>query len=138
MTDTAVVAQVLVEIAELTASGCGNSPECIAQGYGDRPYRCCSRLYCEVTRRYCQSKGITLTDTGHPDLPFMGPDGCILPPEYRPICAIHTCQWSGSADPHCEDTAMTARYVDLYNQVNAIDDGWWKAFELVRDEADQS
>lgn len=136
MADTATGAQVLVEIAALTASVCGNSPECAAQGYVGE-YRCCSRLYCESARRYCQSKGITLIDTGHPDLPFMGTDGCILPPEHRPICAIHTCQWSGSASPHCGDPETTARYVELYKRANDIDDGWWKAFESVRNEASQ-
>lgn len=137
--DAATIAAVLTEIAELTAPTCGNSPECELQGHGGRPYRCCSRLYCEAVRQYCRSKGITLTDTGHSDLPFMGPDGCTLSPEHRPICVIHTCQWSGSARPHCGDAAITARYAELYNLANAIDDGWWKAFESVRDIAgDQS
>lgn len=132
-TDNATIKAVLTDIAELTASICGHAIECAAQGHSGHPYRCCSRLYCEAARRYCQSKGIALTDTGHPYLPFMGPDGCVLPPEHRPICAIHTCQWSGSADPHCGDAAMTARYVELYHLANAIDDGWWRSFESVRD-----
>ena len=132
-TDAVAIAAVLTEIAGLTASICGNSPECAAQGHSGRSYRCCSRLYCEAARRYCQSKGITLIDTGHPDLPFMGTSGCTLPPEHRPICAIHTCQWTGSARPHCGDPAITARYVELYHLANAIDDGWWRSFESVRD-----
>ncbi len=137
MPDAATIAATLIEIATLTSAACGNSNECAAQSHADHPYRCCSRLYCEAARRYCQSKGIALTDTGNPDLPFMSPNGCVLPPEHRPICAIHTCEWSHSARPHCGDHANTERYTQLYWQAHAIDDGWWKAFESVHSEAGQ-
>lgn len=135
MSDAATIAKTLVEIASITAAACGNSSECAAQGHADRPNRCCSRLYCEAARRYCQSKGIELTATSHPDLPFMGPSGCVLPPEHRPICAIHTCQWSNSAQPHCGNNANTDRYADLYWRAQSMDDGWWTAFQSVREEA---
>lgn len=32
-----------------------------------------------------------LQETGHPRLPFMGSDGCIVAPHLRPICTVHTC-----------------------------------------------
>jgi hypothetical protein len=37
-------------------------------------------------------KGKILERTDHPRLPFMGPDGCVLEPYQRPICAVHVCE----------------------------------------------
>lgn len=71
------------EIADLTA------PKCV----GCRaPHTCCSRAQCDDTRRFAMDTfGIALEETGHA-LPFMGPNGCVVPAHLRPICSVHVCE----------------------------------------------
>lgn len=45
-----------------------------------------------MTEALAAEKGIKLERTDHPRLPFMGPDGCVLEPYQRPICAVHVCE----------------------------------------------
>lgn len=135
MPDHVTAKDVLIDIAELTAPACGINPECISQGYTGR-YRCCLPLYCEAARRYMLMKGIVPAvspDPVNPDLPFMSSAGCVLSPEYRPICSIHTCQWTGSSNPHCGNAIDTNIYTRLYWMAHSMDDGWWRVFESVRD-----
>ena len=87
------------KIADLTASSCHNGvAEC--SKFLDRKYRCCERQYCELTRKFAKEKyDIDLLETGNPDLPFMGEEGCTIAPHLRPICAIHVCSYTWSACP---------------------------------------
>ena len=73
------------------------------------PFNCCSPEYCEIADEYSQKQGISLQRTDHPVLPFMGPDGCIVPPDLRPICTVHVC----NIDPDRE-----ARYFELREELS--------------------
>src|SRR5437016_1783838 len=69
-------------------------PVCDAgcEQFAGNSYRCCERKYCELARIFAREKyGVTLIDTGHPLLPFMGEAGCVVEPHLRPICALHAC-----------------------------------------------
>lgn len=69
------------EMAALTRQQCG---QCLTY--------CCNDYYCEQTAKYATSMGVTLQRTDHPKIPFLGPDGCIVPPHLRPICSVHICE----------------------------------------------
>jgi len=76
------------EIAALTKPKCG---QCRV------PHGCCNKHQCELTERYAAEMGVMLQRTDHPDLPFLGKDGCVVPPHHRPICSVHVCEnhiWS--------------------------------------------
>src|SRR5207247_10976422 len=60
--------------------------------FAGNQYRCCERKYCELARTFAREKcGVTLIDTGHPSLPFMGKASCVVEPHLRPICTLHAC-----------------------------------------------
>lgn len=81
-------------IADLTSPSCRNGTAECAKFVGNK-YRCCEAQYCELTREFAKDKyGIDLQETGNPDLPFMGENGCTVPPHLRPVCAIHLCSWA--------------------------------------------
>lgn len=74
------------------------------------PYRCCTRAQCEATARGAlEDFGTDLTAlrTDHPELPFLGPQGCVVAPHMRPICTVHVC------DQHLSDNAWSDRYWEL-------------------------
>lgn len=106
-------------IAELTKPKCATCRTC-------KPYRCCESFYCEVAKGHMRLNGITPPEpTGH-DIPYMGKDGCILPPEYRPICALHHCDIASLGffknDPDATKEYFRLRYiVDGYGD---YDDGY--------------
>jgi hypothetical protein len=55
-------------------------------------HRCCHGWACELAMQYSEWRwGIELHPTGHPDLPLMGPGGCVAPPHLRPACSGHVC-----------------------------------------------
>jgi hypothetical protein len=59
------------------------------------PHSCCTMYDCMCTEMIAKNIfGIDLSDqhTEHPQIPFMGPQGCVLSPELRPICTVHTCE----------------------------------------------
>ncbi len=62
------------------------------------PYSCCDSMYCNMATEYAEKEwGVDLTPlrTGHDKLPYMGPEGCVVAPHLRPLCALHTCQVNG-------------------------------------------
>lgn len=54
-------------------------------------YSCCDATYCEMAKEIAKRWGVTLQETGHPKLPFLGEQGCIVPPHLRPLCTLHDC-----------------------------------------------
>ena len=44
-----------------------------------------------MSKEWAAASGVTLVPTGHPTLPFMGPNGCTVEPHLRPLCTMHTC-----------------------------------------------
>lgn len=110
----AILRVLLQEMADLT------EPECSTAC--NRPHSCCDPMYCAVTADYAKSSyGITLEQTGHPTLPFMGPTGCTVQPYLRPLCSVHTCDISSFGfkkdDP---DGAWTQQYFDLRDRINDL------------------
>jgi hypothetical protein len=102
--------QLYAEIAELTKPKCG---ECRA------PYQCCQPDACGMIEQFAKEDGKELPPkTDHPKLPYMGPNGCILEPYQRPLCAIHVC------DNHLVALEFRLKYFDLRERINE------KEFEL--------
>jgi hypothetical protein len=104
------------QMADLTA------PECAGKGPGScrRPHSCCDEMYCESTRAYArESWHVELPETGHPTLPFMGPEGCTVAPHLRPLCTVHTCQIA-SLGFKPNDPEWTERYFELRNQLDEL------------------
>ena len=66
-------------------------PEC---GRCRVPHGCCDVMYCEMAREFAKEQGVELKDTGFKNqkvLPFLGPEGCVVPPHLRPVCSVHVC-----------------------------------------------
>jgi hypothetical protein len=106
------------KIADMTGSSCANGKdEC--EKFAGNKYRCCERQYCEMARTFAKEKyGIDLQDTGNPDLPFMGENGCTVAPHLRPICALHVCTWSWAAQSHIQhDEQKKTEYMELRRQI---------------------
>lgn len=100
-----------VRMANLTRPVC--AMECRS------PQSCCTPDACENTRTYAASQGVTLQNTGHPRLPFMGETGCSVSPELRPICTVHVCCINDLGfRPGKEE--WTEEYFELREEINQI------------------
>lgn len=78
--------QLWAEMAALTQELCKETKgKCKGTGW------CCAPMYCEGARDYAKRRGVELKETGHKTLPFCGPEGCTVPPQYRPLCTVHQC-----------------------------------------------
>jgi hypothetical protein len=85
------------------------------------PLSCCSQLYCSLAEEWAAEFGITLEGTDyHPNLKFMGPDGCTVPPHLRPSCTLHTCAINGLGFKP-KDTVWTSKYFELRDQITEIE-----------------
>lgn len=100
------------EMYEMTNKECG---KCRA------PYSCCSPEYCEQADDYSQEHGVILQRTGHLKLPFMGPNGCIVPPHLRPTCTVYTCDIA-SLGFHKSDPDKIDRYWELRYKLSDLMD----------------
>lgn len=108
--------RIFTDIASHTA------PLCAGKGPGACrvPHSCCDRMYCEDAIRLGKESGEDLQPVAHnPLLPLMGPRGCIAPAHLRPICSVHVC-CINSAGANVHDSAWTARYFELRDQVEEI------------------
>jgi len=68
---------------------------------------CCSVMYCEIAKKLAEENGVKLETTDNPKLPFMGRDGCVVPPWLRPMCSIHIC------DKSLLDAKFSKKYFSL-------------------------
>jgi hypothetical protein len=83
-----------------------------------RPHSCCSRIYCDAATRYAKKNwGIILKPTGNPDVPFLGKNGCTVPPHLRPLCTVHTCEVASRGIKE-GDPDWTERYFELREEMN--------------------
>jgi hypothetical protein len=105
-------------VADMTSAICASGRDECSRFCG-RQYRCCEHKYCDLAARFAREKyGIELQPTGNPELPFMGEDGCTIPPYLRPICAIHVCTVSWAAKSHVEnDPEKFRQYMSLRKQI---------------------
>jgi hypothetical protein len=86
-----------------------------------RPHRCCDRQYCVMAKEYAKDRyGIELQPTGHPDLPFMGPNGCTVEPYLRPICSLHQCSIN-SMGVLRGDPSWTVEYFRLRETIDILE-----------------
>src|SRR3989304_1185347 len=88
------------------------------------PYSCCDAMYCEWARSFARAHGVDLKDTGFPnpkDLPFIGPEGCVVPPHLRPICSVHAC-CINSLGFKKGDPKWTKRYFRLRERIEDLED----------------
>ena len=72
------------------------------------PPLCCSPDQCRITQSMAQDEfHVDLTPLIVPDspLPFLGPQGCVVPPHLRPTCSVHVCGQHLS-----KDSDWTRRY----------------------------
>lgn len=107
------------KIADFTSSSCQNGTgECAK--FAGKKYHCCEQKYCELARRFAKEKyNIDLQDTGNPDLPFMGENGCTVEPYLRPICAMHVCTVSWAAKSHVDGSQEKFQdYMRLRQQID--------------------
>ena len=100
------------EMSELTKVKCGGDK---CPGVGNRAYRCCDRMHCQMTIDHAYKDwGIRLPTTGH-QLPLMGPTGCTALPHLRPWCTLHQCQIQETGCT--KDRTWDAKYFRLRNKL---------------------
>lgn len=88
------------------------------------PQSCCSPEYCMMAIEWAKNYwGETLTPTGHPRLPLMGPAGCIAAPHLRPLCTVHTCDVGnlGQKIHPTPDREWDKRYWKLRNEIDQLE-----------------
>ncbi len=96
-------------------------PECAT--CKPRAYACCEQIYCYSARDYAlETYGIELPVanlTG--ELPYMGPNGCTVPPHMRPLCTLHTCQINSLGQRYKgdgKDAEWAERYFQLRGEID--------------------
>jgi hypothetical protein len=103
------------QMADLTNPECG---KCL------NPYSCCDGMYCHCAEEYARDEwGIELRPlkTGHPTIPFLGENGCVVAPHLRPLCTLHTCDINGIGVKK-GDPEWTAAYFKLREQIEELDE----------------
>jgi hypothetical protein len=119
MTVKEQLAQLYQQMSELTKPECG---KCMM------PNSCCDSMYCDLATARAAEFGVTLVPTGHDKLPYMGEQGCIVPPHLRPLCTLHTCDvssWGFKIDD--PKGAWTSNYFDLRAQIETLEAKLYKA-----------
>lgn len=105
--------QLYQQMAELTAPICANKCR--------NKYTCCDKIHCEAAEKYAKERyGVELERGDHPDLPFMGQDGCTVAPHLRPRCTLHTCSVAQIGfEPF--DSAWNEKYMRLRSQIKILE-----------------
>ncbi len=104
MSDLVVLYQ---KMADLTRPKCG---ECRV------PLSCCDSMYCDLATDEAKRQGVELKETGHPELKYMGPTGCVVPPHIRKLCTLHLCSIN-SLGFQPEDPRFTKQYFKLREEI---------------------
>ena len=102
------------KMSDLTKGECANCK---------LPHNCCSPEYCEMAQEIAKEQwntDISNLRTNHPKLPFMGPNGCICPPHFRPLCTLHTCDIMGWGFKP-EDKEWTKKYFKLRDKISDLE-----------------
>jgi len=105
------------EIAGMTA------PLCAGKGKGAcrSPHSCCEAMYCHISIEYTKEiYGVDLIPLEGTKLPFMGPNGCILEPHYRPMCSVHVC-CINSIGANVHDMEWTEKYFKLREEIDLLE-----------------
>ena len=111
-TNKAKLIQAYSDMAKHTAPECANNCR--------SPHSCCNANDCAMTAMFAKEDwGVDLKPTGHPTIPFMGPNGCVVEPHLRPLCTVHTCAIS-SFGFKPGDSAWTKQYFKLRNRIDVL------------------
>jgi len=111
MTKSKTNKEILTELAELTYNRCKTTCKCLGS--------CCSNEYCDIAADYAAEKGVTLESTGN-KIRFLNSGGnCIVPPEFRPFCALHQCEINGLGFFKNDDN-LTNKYFELRNSITEL------------------
>ncbi len=104
------------EMSDITRPRCG-----IGACRSRSTNRCCAAYYCAMAVEWARDAwGVELEPTDHPTIPFMGEQGCVVPPHLRPICTMHDCTINSvGCDP--KDEAFTERYFDLRGRIDDLE-----------------
>lgn len=99
------------EMAKLTEPECRNTCK--------PALSCCSPEYCEIAREFARDRrGVELKDANyHPNLPFMGPNGCTIEPHLRPLCTLHVCSINSFGIKPGDET-FTQRYFQIRDEID--------------------
>ncbi len=76
----------LRKLAKLTAPACEACPQAVGS-----TTRCCAAVFCEIADEQAKMQGHTQERVSSGPVPFLGPQGCVMPPEYRPGCSGYLC-----------------------------------------------
>lgn len=85
------------------------------------PHSCCAPEYCDLAKERMIEKGVDVQgmETGHPTLPYMGENGCVVDPQYRILCTLHVCciANAGFRPGHAE---WTKKYFELRDKLDML------------------
>ena len=113
MTDKEQLIELYRQMAELTRPECSNVCRV--------PRSCCHEEHCGMAEQVAEELwGVRLERIKGAAIPFIGPDGCIVPPHLRPNCTLHTCAINGLGFKP-GDTAWTARYFNLRADIDTLE-----------------
>ena len=82
---------------------------------------CCEKIYCDIAKQWAQKRyDIKLQPTSNQNIPFLGPNGCVVSPFLRPLCALHHCSIN-SFGVHPEDQKWTKKYYKLRETIELME-----------------
>jgi len=107
--------RLMQEMADLTQPLC----EKCGRPEGRMKFTCCSPEYCWMAADIMAEEGVPIpADTSHPTLRFMGPTGCIVSPQFRPLCTLHVCSINSLGTTGNRE--LDQRYFQLRGQIEEI------------------
>jgi len=106
--------QAYQEMADFTLADC--------RDYCKTAYSCCSAEYCKFTVDYAFEKyNIKLLPASNGPIPFIGPQGCVVPPYLRPVCTVHHCDINSVGfKKNCIE--WTEKYYELRERISLLED----------------
>ena len=67
-----------------------------------------------------RERGIELESIDHATLPYMGESGCIVEPQHRPLCTLHTCAISAFGYKSF-DTEWNNKYWKIRDSIDEVE-----------------
>lgn len=110
----------LKQLAEITKAKCGQCPTLPLT-------RCCDSDFCNLASQEMAAHGFYLPPTDNPVVPYLGPNGCIVPPEYRPGCTLFVCPGHLALDKE-----FKAQWGELRDKVKADETVYAKGSKLTK------
>lgn len=67
------------------------SPLCESSCPDKTKERCCDKTFCDFTDGYLREIGKKYDKPWHLGVPYLSKNGCVVPPEERPLCTCFAC-----------------------------------------------